>query len=532
MGRIGWSALGAVAVACCVGLAFAARSEGPVRSAGAAGNTPAAPLPGRVRVTYAGPRGLLSGLVQLRAAARSTAGRIVAVTYLLDGSPLGSATSPPFALDLNAGLLPRGRHALRVIAVDNRGHSATGGTVRVRTRGRSGPLVVASPQRGLGAALAALRSGGATVLLEPGRYELTDIKLGSGAKLIGSGPRTVIAAPPKASYFALLSVRGHGVRISQLALDGGGPGPGEGIAVSVGDGSSDVRIQRLRITHVRGDGVNIWGRHSGVSVQDSQIDGRGTAHAGVQALESAGSDVSVIRTRIHGFRSFGIDFAQRRYGQRAAGLHALALNNDVSAIRDPARLICRSQPRSAGCGTNEAGIESGAVEAAIIGNRITSPAWDGVETVGSSTRTTVVANAISRTRTGIYLEHSTNASVIAGNRVSDVRTGINVEWLFGGVGSKRNTFTSNRVSGARKTGLFVDVGADENTIVANHFVGGARPAIVLQGSSLNVVRENEACGPGGPLVHEQAALFDNGGRADSSRNQIVGNVGHDSCTAP
>ena len=123
MGRIGWSALGAIAVACCVGLAFAARSEGPVRSAGAAGNTPAAPLPGRVRVTYAGPRGLLSGLVQLRATARSTAGRIVAVTYLLDGSPLGSATSPPFALDLNAGLLPRGRHALRVIAVDNRGHS-------------------------------------------------------------------------------------------------------------------------------------------------------------------------------------------------------------------------------------------------------------------------------------------------------------------------------------------------------------------------------------------------------------------------
>src|SRR5207249_3842055 len=134
---------------------------------------------------------------------------------------------------------------------------------------------------------------------------------------------------------------------------------------------------------------------------------------------------SVIRTRISGFRSFGIIFAQKHYGLRDAGLHALALDNEVSGIRDPARDICRSRPLEAGCGTNEIGIESGAVGAVIIGNTLTQAAWDGIETVGSSTGANVVGNTISETPTGIYLEHATNRSLIARNTISAVDTGIN-----------------------------------------------------------------------------------------------------------
>ncbi len=486
-----------------------------------------------VRVTYLGPGGRLSGLVRLRAAATSGAARIVAVTYLLDGKPLGSDTSPPYSLDVNAGLLPPGRHDLRITAIDSLGRSAKSSGVRVRTVRRPGPLVTASPSHGLERALTALRAGGATVVLRPGRYVLDEVAIGSGARLVGSSPGTVIAAPPGTSYSALLTVRGSGIRVSDLTLDGGGPGSGEGIAVAISDGSSDVRLQRLRVMHVRGDGIVIRGAHSDVSVQDSGIDGDGSGHAGVLAWESDQSrDVSVIRTKISGFRSYGIDFAQKEFGRPAAGLHALALDNEIVGIRDPAREVCRSAPLTAGCGTNEAGIESGAVQAAFIGNTIRRTAWDGIETVGSSTRTSVVGNEISGTQTGIYLEHSTNNSLIAQNVISRVRTGINVEWLYGGVGSKQNAFVSNRISRAWKTGIFLDVGADANVLIGNHFIYGGRPAIVLQGSSLNVVRGNRGCGAAGPFVRQQSGSFDDGSAAKSTRNLTANNITRVSCRTP
>ena len=275
------------------------------------------------------------------------------------------------------------------------------------------------------------------------------MRVGDGARLIGSGPRTVITAPG-ASYFAVLVARGRNIAISNLTVDGGGPGPGRGIAVAVFDGSRNVRLSRLRLTHVRHDGVNVWGAYSNVSVQDSVIEGDGSAQIGVFALGSDRSrDTSVIRTRIRGFRSHGILLAQREYGRPAAALHGLALDNVVSDIRNPARDRCYYAPNTTPkCGTDEGGIWTGGVEAAIIGNTVVRARWDGIETVGSSTRTTVVGNRIRDTRTGIYLEHSTHDSLFARNVVSGARTGINVEWWHDGQGSTRNTFSSNRIVSA------------------------------------------------------------------------------------
>ena len=196
----------------------------------------------------------------------------------------------------------------------------------------------------------------------------------------------------------------------------------------------------------------------------------------------------------------------------------------ISDVRDPARDTCVTDARTTnGCGTNEGGIWTGGVEAAIIGNSIRRARWDGIETVGSSTRTTIVGNEIRETRTGIYLEHSTNDSLISRNLIVDAETGINVEWLHDGVGSSRNTFTFNRVVRA-ESGLFVDVGSDRNRIAHNLFVGGARPAITLQGSSENVVEDNLGCGgPATPLVGFESARWDSGALARSTRNRLSGN---------
>jgi hypothetical protein len=491
--------------------------------------TPALDTVSPVEVTYQGPRSL-QGEVTLRAEATTHDARIVAVTFSLDGVPLGSDATPPYALDTTSRLLPHGVHRLRVSAVDTRGRRAVSERVSVRVRPGGRKLLTATPERGLHRALAALRRGGVTVRLAPGRYVLSDLTLGSGARLVGAGDATVIAPRGEAGYFAAIVTRGRGIRVSDLTVQGGGPGAGEGMGVAVFEGSADVRLQRLNLLGVRGDGVSTWGSHSDISIQDSTIDGGGTGFAGVRALGSdASRDVSVIRTSIRGFRGYGIVFAQKEYGRQAAALHALALDNTITDISDPTHAACSSNPLASGCGTTEAAIESGAVGAAIIGNTIRRARWDGIETVGSSTGVSVVRNDIAQTRVGIYVEHMTVGSRIELNRISAVRTGVNVEWFHDGAGSRGNTIARNDIANARYAPIFVDVGADANRIVGNRFLGGARPAIVLQGSSGNLVRANRGCRVAGPVVVERTGWWQDGKEARPNGNLISGNVHARSC---
>ena len=487
----------------------------------------AAPAGGRPTVEYLGPE-RLAGPTALRARAATRSARVVAVTFLLDGQPLGSDTTRPYALDVDPAFLPQGRHELRVVAVDSLGRRRSAAAA-LEVSGSKANVVTATPTQGLQDALAALRRGNVTVRLAPGRYSLDQVRLGSGARLVGAGPQTVITAPPAKRYWALLVAKGRHIRISDLTVDGGG-GPVDedgGIGIAVFDGSHDVRLQRLNIRRVRTDGVNSWGAYTSVSLQDSRIEGGGTGEAGFVALGSDRSrDTSVIRTRVRGFTSFGILLQQQEHGRRAADLHGVVLDNIVSDIRDPSRDGCwtAAKYRTQGCGTNEGGIWTGGVEAAVIGNIVRRARWDGIETVGSSTRTTIVGNRIHDTRTGIYLEHATHRSLIARNLIVDALTGINVEWWHEGSGSRRNTFAFNRIVRAR-TGMFVDVGSDHNRIAGNVFVGGFRPAIVLQGSSHNVVEGNRACGErDGALVAFETARFDDGRLAEPRRNRLSDNA--------
>jgi Periplasmic copper-binding protein (NosD)/Bacterial Ig domain len=501
-------------------------------------SSPSSPLPEDLRpasapsVRFVGPQ-RLTGPALLRAHARGGGQRVVAVTFWLDGRPLGSDTAAPYALDVDPALLPQGRHRLRVEAVDAMGRRARTSPVAIAVEAADSRIVQASPGESFVRAREALEQGDVTVRLAPGRYEVDQLRLGAGARLVGSGRETVIA-PSTNRYWALVVARGTGIRLSDLTVDGGEGDaiPEGGIAVAVFDGSRDVRLQRLHIRRVRSHGVNVWGAHASVSVQDSVIEGGSGARAGVFTLGSNRSrHTSVIRTRIRGFRSFGILLGQKEYGQRAAALHGLALDNVVSDISDPERDGCvNDAPNTPGCGTNEGGIWSGGVEAAIIGNTVLRARWDGIETVGSSTRTTIVGNEIRTTRTGIYLEHSTNFSVIARNLIADVQAGIQVEWRYDGVGSNNNTFFANRIVRASAAGLFVDTGAEGNRILRNRFVGGVRPAITLQGSAENLVEDNVGCGgKHGSLVAAQSGRRDDGSLARPRDNSLSGNRSEASC---
>ena len=138
-------------------------------------------------VGHHGPDGLLASPATLLATAKASGdSRVVAVTFFLDGRALGTDTTAPYVLDVTPGLLRRGRHRLRVVAVDNLGRRAST-RVTVRAAPSRARLLTASPKRGLRKALAALRRGSVTVRLAPGRYRLREVRLGDGARLIGSG---------------------------------------------------------------------------------------------------------------------------------------------------------------------------------------------------------------------------------------------------------------------------------------------------------------------------------------------------------
>ena len=472
-----------------------------------------------IDVRYTGASHITTDSV-LRATASARGARIAAVTFYLDGRPVGSDTTKPYALDLVGNAARAGTHRLRVVAVDSLGRRRASGTTVVRVRAGL-PWLSASPTTGLSRALHALVRGG-RVRLARGVYRLAQIRLGSGARLVGSGADTVISAPD-GSYWSLLIASGSNIRVADLTLDGRGQGSGFGYGVEVQSGSADVRVQRVTMRHVRGAGLHTWGAYSQVSIQDSTITGDGTAQAGVIAGESGSygksRDTSVIRCRIAGFKSYGVMFAHLAHGVPDAALHAVALDNRITDINDPNRAD----------GTNEGAVWSGGVEAAIIGNRIARTGWDGIETVGSSMDVAIVGNEIRDTPVGIYVEHETTSSLIRKNTIARVTTGINVEWTYGGVGSVANQFIENHISAASKTGIFLDVGSDRNQVLRNVLIVSQGPAIVLQGSSNNLVKGNRRCGSTASIVDERVGRWDNGELAHPNGNAIAGNTSLTRC---
>jgi hypothetical protein len=119
------------------------------------------------------------------------------------------------------------------------------------------------------------------------------------------------------------------------------------------------------------------------------------------------------------------------------------------------------------------------------------------------------------TRTGILpraLDELTRCS--RETSVSGARTGINVEWWHDGQGLDRNTFAvqPDRLGGKGGSSSTSGTTATRSSAIPSSAARGR--AIVLQGTSDNVVRRNVGCGAGGEaLVREQSAYYDNGARA-------------------
>ncbi len=166
-------------------------------------------------VEFVGPERLTKP-ANLEARARPTAGsRVAAVTFFLDGRPLGSDTTRPYRLDVQPALLPQGEHQLRVEAVDNLGRRRSTTASKVTVEASGSDIVEASPGASFARARARLERGDVTVRLAPGRYRVDELELGSGARLVGSGARTVLV--PRRSGTGRWSSPGAGTSASRTS---------------------------------------------------------------------------------------------------------------------------------------------------------------------------------------------------------------------------------------------------------------------------------------------------------------------------
>ncbi len=285
------------------------------------------------RLSVTGPA-RVGGWTTLRITTSVPAREVAAVTLRIDGHVVGSDTTPPYAVLVDGASLRPGRHPATLELVRRNGDRLRSAPRIVTVVSAQRRELVASPGHGFERARRALERGHVTVRLAPGRYPVSTLRLGDGARLVGSGPGTVLAAPA-APYWGVVIVDGDDTLLSGLKIDGGGPGGGHGHAVVVQSGVRRFVARRVAIERVRSVGVYAWGSLSDISVQDARITSAGAADAGVIAALPTGNDISVIRTRVAGFRNHGINLVQVPHDNRVSGLRALALDNVVTDIDAP-----------------------------------------------------------------------------------------------------------------------------------------------------------------------------------------------------
>jgi hypothetical protein len=459
------------------------------------------------------------GLLRFHASASAHGTPVRLVDFLVDGRVVGSDSAAPFSFDWNPGDLRAGRHILTAAASTADGVSAVSAPVSISTAGRLVATREVKPSQSLKAAIAALPARGGSLHLAPGVYRVHDLSLRSGVHLIGSGPSTVLRPAARANYDSVLNIRGKGVSVRNLTVDGNAAAQtrGAGRAIQVGPGSRDVVVSRVRIIRPRSDGVHLWGDHRRVSIQDSVIDGGRRASGGVmdRITDAASGDTSVLRTTVRNVRDFGINFFPWTPSRVYPGARALAVGNVIEHVQNTAT----------DNGTNESGIWTGGVDAVIRDNVVSDTGWDGIQTIGMSRHTVIAGNRVSRTGVGIYIEHETWDTLIEGNTLSEITgTGINVEWRYGGKGSGRLTIRRNTIIAPAGYGVFIDVGANDNVIAGNVIANARRGAVRLQGTTGNLVTDNDLRGTSQAwCVIETTGRFDDGTPARSSNNQFRGN---------
>jgi hypothetical protein len=331
-------------------------------------------------------------------------------------------------------------------------------------------------------------------------------------QLLGDGAGTTTLRGP--GNAPVVHVGGTHAVLAGVAIDAAGY---TGSAVDISRGVGDDLVQGVRISGLGAGakGIELWGTHSGISIQDSVIDGAARASTGIRDYQSddATGDDSVFRTQVSSFLDYGVLFQAWDAGHWTPGARNLAAGNTVRSISNPAT----------NNGTNEAGIWLGGQDNIAYGNTVDGTGWEAIWTGGMHSHPIVSHNTLSNTQAaGIYLEHSSDDAVIEDNVISHTGTGINVEWLYDGIGSLRVKILRNTITDAR-WGVFVDEGDDGAVVRDNVISQIAADPVHLQGVRNVTVSGNDLRGTAAFCIRESTGLDDQGHPVIADFNTITGN---------
>jgi hypothetical protein len=496
-------------------VAFANTAHGPARATARFSVAGAAPR-GTVALTGLTGRHRVHGLLQLGAAPTGGSSRTVLVDFYVDGSIVGTAASAPWRTLVDFTRISPGRHELRVVAVslDRRRRASLASSVTV-TRAQ-----ISTPQdaiRGnLQAAVDTLGPDGGTLRLPAGRFDVANLRLGSGVRLIGAGAAKTILVAPTGAYDQAISVTGNDVLVSDLTIDARGSGStaDDSAALLVHD-AEDVVLRRLRLVHLRGYGVHLAGHHQRISLQQSTLDGAGRALAGLAewAADSSSGDVSVVRCVVRRMREYGITIQSYLAGQTWPDRRALVYGNDVSRINHP----------TIHDGTIEIGVWATGIGPAVLDNVVRDTGWDGIETVVNASDAVIAGNLVRGTRTGIYAENVTRDTLIEQNDIADISVaGINLEPQHNGPKSGRLTIRRNRIVGAGEFGIGIGAGTLGNSITGNQVLDTDHTAILMSGTSANLVEGNDLS-DGRQPSRQVWCVYDPQPAGSTASNRVEGN---------
>jgi hypothetical protein len=346
------------------------------------------------------------------------------------------------------------------------------------------------------------------VRVAPGLYSLDQpLVIPRGVQLLGSGTvggrTTQLQAAGLAPRSPLVQLGGSGASVRDVLVDYAG---GEGYAVEAGvPGTSDALVQGARLVglrHAAGGIGFVAPGHRGLSVQDTQIDGRAAdsetpaagftcdqgscAGAGVMdsADDAATGQGAVLRSVVRHVRDYGIAFPTwAGVGLTPwPGIGNVAAGNLVEDVRNP----------TSSNGTNEAGIWLGGKRNAALRNVVRGLGWEGVWTGTNCLGCQVVGNVVRDAfSAGIYLERTSTGTVVLGNDIARTPIGVISEWTHDGLGTRAVTVVRNRIAQVDR-GVVLEDGTDASRVQDNA-IDAAHP-IVLQRVKGTVVSGNVIAG--------------------------------------
>lgn len=264
----------------------------------------------------------------------------------------------------------------------------------------TGRDMTAALQRAIDAAATARRP----LLLPPGRFLVSTLRLRPGTRLSGSGPATRLEHLGGGP--ALLAEGADDVCIARLALAGRSPQTrGHGLVEAIG--SRRLTIDDIAVTDATANAIYLErssGRLTGCTLS-------GIARAALWSMDAAGLDIS--HNTISDCGDNGILVWRSEAGEDGT---------IVSANR-----IERIAATSGGTGQNGNGINVyRAGNVVVSGNRITDCAYSAIR-ANAASNVQIVSNSTSRSgEVALYAEFAFEGAVISSNIVDGAATGISV----------------------------------------------------------------------------------------------------------